>query len=288
MLFWSDWGQYPRIERISMDGDQSTRKAIVQTGIKWPNGITLDYERRLLYWVDASDEYKQLSVSDWEGNDRRSVDISTRAGVSPFPFAVTTYMGAQYWSDWELKSLSMTNLTSLGPGSSRPALRQIPVRGSGKNLELMDVKVYDPSRQVTDFPVPCLDEATNPCSHLCLAASNPKGYSCACPTGKLMKAGSEVDCEEAFSEILLLSRKSDIRVISLDTPDFSDILIEVDSPYEVGTIALDYDPVNQWIFWSDPESGVYRANLDGSGYKVIVDPTEEVRNQGGICRGQLY
>lgn len=31
------------------------------------------------------------------------------------------------------------------------------------------------------------------CSHLCLR--NPKGYSCKCPTGTKMKAGSKTECE---------------------------------------------------------------------------------------------
>ena len=54
LMFWSDWGEYPKIERIGMDGDPDTRMILKGDGyspqnykISWPNGLTLDYENRL-------------------------------------------------------------------------------------------------------------------------------------------------------------------------------------------------------------------------------------------------
>ena len=40
-LFFSDWGSKPKVEKIAMDGDQTTREAIVKDNIMWPNGLTL-------------------------------------------------------------------------------------------------------------------------------------------------------------------------------------------------------------------------------------------------------
>jgi len=40
-MFWSDWGQTPKIERAGMDG--SNRTTIVSTRITWPNGVTIDH-----------------------------------------------------------------------------------------------------------------------------------------------------------------------------------------------------------------------------------------------------
>ena len=39
-IFWSDWGRYPRIERAGLDG--SHREVLHETGVGWPNGLTLD------------------------------------------------------------------------------------------------------------------------------------------------------------------------------------------------------------------------------------------------------
>ena len=41
----------PKIERVSMTGER--RQVLVSTLIVWPNGITLDLAKRLLYWADA-------------------------------------------------------------------------------------------------------------------------------------------------------------------------------------------------------------------------------------------
>ena len=54
LMFWSDWGNIPKIERAYMDG--SARKALIsnKTGlIYWPNGLTIDYQTDLLYWIDG-------------------------------------------------------------------------------------------------------------------------------------------------------------------------------------------------------------------------------------------
>lgn len=50
-MYWTDWGEVPKIERAGMDG--SSRSVIINTDIYWPNGLTLDYEERKLYWADA-------------------------------------------------------------------------------------------------------------------------------------------------------------------------------------------------------------------------------------------
>lgn len=48
-MYWTDWGASPRIERAGMDG--SHRQVIIESNVKWPNGLTLDLERKRVYWV---------------------------------------------------------------------------------------------------------------------------------------------------------------------------------------------------------------------------------------------
>jgi low density lipoprotein receptor-related protein 5/6 len=45
-MFWTDWGEVPKIERASMDGDSVTRTVVVNENIFWPNGLTIDYEAK--------------------------------------------------------------------------------------------------------------------------------------------------------------------------------------------------------------------------------------------------
>lgn len=41
-LFWTEWGQSPCICRARLDG--SDQVILVNSGIAWPNGISIDYE----------------------------------------------------------------------------------------------------------------------------------------------------------------------------------------------------------------------------------------------------
>jgi len=50
-MYWSDWGDDAKIERANLDG--SARRVLVNTSLGWPNGLTIDYEERRLYWGDA-------------------------------------------------------------------------------------------------------------------------------------------------------------------------------------------------------------------------------------------
>lgn len=50
-MYWTDWGEVPKIERAGMDG--TLRSVIIDSDIYWPNGLTLDYGEQKLYWADA-------------------------------------------------------------------------------------------------------------------------------------------------------------------------------------------------------------------------------------------
>lgn len=41
LMIWCDWGEVPRIERASMDGDKDSRMILVSDNIYWPNGLTV-------------------------------------------------------------------------------------------------------------------------------------------------------------------------------------------------------------------------------------------------------
>lgn len=65
-LYWSDWGEHPNIERAYLDG--SGRHIIVDHDLGFPNGITIDYKERRLYWTDALKD--RIDTSDLDGKHR--------------------------------------------------------------------------------------------------------------------------------------------------------------------------------------------------------------------------
>ena len=52
LMFWSSQGRRPRIMRSALDGTSKT--AIVTKGLDDPNGIAVDYEKEIVYWVDGN------------------------------------------------------------------------------------------------------------------------------------------------------------------------------------------------------------------------------------------
>lgn len=68
-MFFTDYGQIPKVERCDMDGQNRTK--LVDSKIVFPHGITLDLVSRLVYWADAYLDY--IEVVDYEGKNRHTV-----------------------------------------------------------------------------------------------------------------------------------------------------------------------------------------------------------------------
>ena len=65
-MYWTDWGEIPKIERAGMDG--TNRAMVIDKDIYWPNGLTLDYSQQKLYWADA--KYNFIHRSSLDGTNR--------------------------------------------------------------------------------------------------------------------------------------------------------------------------------------------------------------------------
>lgn len=59
-MYWTDWGDVPKIERADLDGME--RVVMVNTSLGWPNGLALDYEERKIYWGDAKTDKIEVCV----------------------------------------------------------------------------------------------------------------------------------------------------------------------------------------------------------------------------------
>ncbi len=81
LLFWTDVGTRPMIARSSLVG--SNYKQIVNTDVKWPNGLTIDFERDKLYWADAY--FNKIESCDFDGNFRQV--LSTGRGNALFSYS---------------------------------------------------------------------------------------------------------------------------------------------------------------------------------------------------------
>jgi len=249
LMFWSDWGQYPKIESCGMNGDLSTRRILVDSDIVWPNGLTLDFQHRKLYWLEAKIGY--IASIDWDGSNRKTIFVGDKTTL-PQPFAISISAEVLYWTDWETNALYSYDMTQ----NQTSAPDRIKVRGK---LSPMDIRVFEPTRQPKSESA-CASN-NGGCSHLCLAAPYPPHYTCHCPTG--YKLVNLTTCANTSSALLLVAARESIIKVSLDTSDYTDRVVPLDSV--VNSIAIDYDPVAGRVYWTDLEDdhkqSIRSANL---------------------------
>lgn len=260
LMFWTDWGEYPKIERASMDGNPSTRIIIVVQDIYWPNGLTVDYETDLIYWMDGKNLF--IDVMDYNGENRKRI---VNYGFH-YPFALTLFQTKLYWTDWTTWSIHVYDRNSTDP----------PKEFIHSDIVPMDIHAWDPRRQPYHSH-PC-EKNNGGCSHLCLLAQDPPGYSCGCPIG--VKLIDNFTCADGPKEILLLARRNDICLIYLDSPDHSHKILNVS--YVKHSIAVDYDPVDDFFYWTDEEvRKIQRAKIDDSEQSDAI--TTEIFQPDGIA-----
>ena len=118
-MYWSDWGTVASIERASMDGE--ARQILHNTALVFPNGLTLDYQNQVLYWIDAS--LDKIESSNVDGTNRQLI-ISFSS--NQHPFAISFFNNILYWSDWGTDTIHSivvggTGINSLISGLSFPA-----------------------------------------------------------------------------------------------------------------------------------------------------------------------
>ncbi|EDO43726.1 predicted protein, partial [Nematostella vectensis] len=171
-LYWTDWGYNARIERAGMDGDASTRTIIISGELGWPNGLTIDYTIKRLYWADA--RLKRIESSRLDGSDRRLI-----ADIAPqHPFAITVFENYLYYTDWNRDERALRRVNKF-TGGERTIVKRVL-------WPHMDIQVLHPLKQPY-LPNRCGDN-NGGCSHLCLLAAAPRKFSCKCPNGMNMSS----------------------------------------------------------------------------------------------------
>lgn len=103
MMYWTDWGSVGRIERASMDG--RNRQVLHNSGLIWPNALTIDYHSQTLYWADAS--LDKIESSRVDGTNRI---LLASTGIS-HPFGITFHQNLLYVSDWGGSTIRTLNST---------------------------------------------------------------------------------------------------------------------------------------------------------------------------------
>lgn len=268
LIFWAAWGGSPKIEKASMNGDKKTRKVIVTTNIETPNSLVIDYDNKLLYWVDQ--RIRSIYSVDYDGKNRKMI---SKDGL--LAYSITFLNNKLYWCDWQSHNIYSMNITTLA--TTIVHQRDYPRDYQISDYLLNDIKVYDEKRQPF-IDHPCRHNNGN-CSHICLIAMNTlSGYTCACPTG--VKLINDTTCENRANNIVLIVQKHKIIKVSLDTNDYTVFVLPFAGIKHA--IAIDFDPVEEMVYWTDDVArAIKRAYLNGTGQQDIIK--FDVVNPDGIA-----
>ncbi|KAJ8282634.1 hypothetical protein COCON_G00051530 [Conger conger] len=257
-MFWTQWGQTSCIGRAHLDGSEQV--VLVNSGIAWPNGISIDYEENKLYWCDArTDKIERINLET--GENREIVLSATNVDL----FSVTVFGTYIYWSDRAHANGSIRR------GLKNDASDAMTFR-SGLGVNLKDVKIFNRGRE----------KGTNPCAknnggcqQLCFYHGRGR-RTCACAHGYLSEGG--LTCQR-YEGYLLYSERTILKSVHLsDENNLNSPIRPYENPaYFKNVIALAFDHrqgtagVNR-IFFSDVHFGnIQVINDDWTGRRVIVE-----------------
>ncbi|KAL5252043.1 hypothetical protein ACHWQZ_G015002 [Mnemiopsis leidyi] len=298
-MYFTDWGANSGIFSAWMDGSNLTQ--IESGNISWPNGLTIDRENQVLYWVDAKEDV--LERVDTDGSNRKRL---TSLGMT-HSFALTFYHDRNDESgdrilktDWKHKAILeilLSNTTSYKMYSDASQLFS--------QDQPFDIHWYSASQQIDTN-----DCAVNNggCSHFCFYT--PDGVKCACPENIQLQADNQTCvqdpcdhdnggcqhtctineqgdvkciCRDWYKEdpdnssacvqselSMYVLERSSLQMISLDTTPLHRKAVEINPPISSG-VSLDIDFRAGRIFWSDSmQDSIYSANLDGSDMRTLI------------------
>nr|XP_049706722.1 low-density lipoprotein receptor-related protein 2 isoform X3 [Helicoverpa armigera] len=231
-LFWTDWGENPRIERVGMDGTQ--RSAIITTKIYWPNGLTLDTATQRVYFADSKLDF--IDFCYYNGTGRQQVLAGSHYLLHPH--SLTLFEDTLYWTDRQLNRVLSahkfkgTNQTVVSHLISQP----------------LSIHVHHPSLQPL-YTSPCKKDS---CQHLCLLSPNKTiAYTCMCKPGfKLLPDGKCIEEESAY---LMVLKGSQVIDLSMDGSGRAGQLAPIVGIQ--GGVQLDYDRQGHMLYWLQSITG---------------------------------
>ncbi|XP_065647599.1 low-density lipoprotein receptor-related protein 6 isoform X3 [Hydra vulgaris] len=245
-MFVADSGDSPKIIRFRMDG--SHRKVLVELSytVNVPCSIAVDTATNLVYWGDTlCNKIESMTTS---GKTRSFVELDS----DKKPYYITAFGGKVFWTNRFSKIFSWTFNQTVYEISSF----------SGSSISPHGIAVYSADKQ-PKVNTSCIDNGG--CSHLCLLSKDIS--VCQCPTGVPLKTDKK-SCSE-IKKFLLVGRKADIRMISLDVEEVVDIVLPIkEMQYANG---IDYDILEQMVYWTDFNTkSINRAFLNGTGHRQVV------------------
>ncbi|XP_035237468.1 low-density lipoprotein receptor-related protein 1-like isoform X1 [Anguilla anguilla] len=261
-LFFTDYGQIPKVERCDMDGQNRTK--LVDSKIVFPHGITLDLVNRLVYWADAYLDY--IEVVDYEGKNRHTI---IQGLLIEHLYGLTVFENYLYGTNSDNANMQpKTSVIRVNRFNSSDYQVVTRVDKGGA------LHVYHQRRQP-----PVRSHACEPdqfgkaggCSDICLLGNSHKTRTCRCRSG--FSLGSDhKSCKKPEHELFLVygkGRPGIIRGMDMNAKVPDEYMIPIENL--MNPRALDFHAETEYIYFADATSYLIgRQKIDGTERDTIL------------------
>uniref|UniRef100_A0A7M4FXS6 LDL receptor related protein 1 n=1 Tax=Crocodylus porosus TaxID=8502 RepID=A0A7M4FXS6_CROPO len=272
-VFFTDYGQIPKVERCDMDGQNRTK--LVDSKIVFPHGIALDLVSRLVYWADAYLDY--IEVVDYEGKNRHTI---IQGILIEHLYGLTVFENYLYATNSDnANTQQKTSVIRVNRFNSTDYHVITRVDRGGA------LHIYHQRRQPTVRSHACeSDQFGKPggCSDICLLGNSHKTRTCRCRSGFSLGSDGK-SCKKPEHELFLVYGKGRPGIIrgmdmSAKVPDEHMIPIE----NLMNPRALDFHGENGFIYFADTTSYLIgRQKIDGTERETILK--DGIHNVEGIA-----
>lgn len=256
LLFWTDWDKSdPRIERCSMSGEH--RRTIIQVDKSfggWPNGLTLDYAQKRIYYIDAHSD--SIHTTNYDGGDSHLV-IRDRETLS-HPFSISLFENFVYWTDWRTNSVMRANKWT---GADVLAIDRTSSQPFG-------IQILHSSRQPREGFSPCA-ENNGGCSHLCLLSVS-RMYKCECPHVMQLSADNKTCVQN--EHVLLFMVGTEIRGVDIAQSSHHIIPTISHATHMPEANLIDFLFAKNKLYWTDKAlDEIHASGLAMGNVEVVLD-----------------
>ncbi|XP_029548487.1 low-density lipoprotein receptor-related protein 1 [Salmo trutta] len=261
-VFFTDYGQIPKVERCDMDGQNRTK--LVDSKIVFPHGITLDLVSRLVYWADAYLDY--IEVVDYEGKNRHTI---IQGLLIEHLYSLTVFENYLYATNSDNANMQpKTSVIRVNRFNSSDYQVVTRVDKGGA------LHVYHQRRQP-----PVRSHACEPdqfgkaggCSDFCLLGNSHKTRTCRCRSGFSLGSDGK-SCKKPEHELFLVygkGRPGVIRGMGMNAKVPDEYMIPIENL--MNPRALDFHSESDFIYFADATSYLIgRQKIDGTERETIL------------------